>query len=164
MTGKDAIQTALKGTQFVTPMYLSDLSDADLLVRPAPSANHIAWQLGHLINSEVGIVKEQVPGAVYPALPTGFAERHNKEASKVEPPKGFFTKAEYVDWFDKIREATIANVAKLSDAELDKPTSGPMAQMAPTVGAMLLLVSNHTLMHVGQFTVVRRKLGKPIIF
>ena len=35
---------------------------------------------------------------------------------------------------------------------------------APTLGALLLLQSNHTLMHAGQFTVVRRKLGKPVLF
>ena len=49
-------------------------------------------------------------------------------------------------------------------AGLDRPTTGRMAKFAPTVGAMLLLVSNHTLMHGGQFTVVRRKLGKPVLF
>ena len=30
-------------------LLVSDLSDAELLVRPVPQANHIAWQLGHLI-------------------------------------------------------------------------------------------------------------------
>ena len=40
------------------------------------------------------------------------------------------------------------------------PTTGNIAQFAPTHGALVLLVSNHTLMHSGQFTVVRRKLGK----
>jgi len=39
-----------------------------------------------------------------------------------------------------------------------------MAKIAPTLGALILLQSNHTLMHAGQFTVVRRKLGKPVLF
>ena len=29
--------------------YVQDLADADLLLRPVPGINHIAWQLGHLI-------------------------------------------------------------------------------------------------------------------
>ena len=33
---------------------LGDFSDADMLARPAPSANHAAWQLGHLIAAEAG--------------------------------------------------------------------------------------------------------------
>ena len=49
-------------------------------------------------------------------------------------------------------------------ADLDKPTPGEMAKYAPTVGALFLLTSNHVMMHAGQFTVVRRKLGKPVLF
>ena len=52
MTAKDVLKNALKSNHEILSMYLSDLSDADLLVRPAPGANHIAWQLGHLIYSE----------------------------------------------------------------------------------------------------------------
>lgn len=164
MTAKDAIKTALTSTQYLLPMYLGDLSDADLLVRPVPNANHIAWQLGHLISSEVDIVKKVAPAATFSELPAGFATQHSKEASSVEPPKGFKTKSEYLALFTKVREATLAALAKLSDADIDAATTGPMAQFAPTVGAMFILVANHTLMHAGQFTVVRRKLGKPVLF
>jgi hypothetical protein len=163
MNAKDAIKTALTSTQNMLSMYLADLSDADLVVRPVPKANHIAWQLGHLIASEVRM-GEVLPGAAYPELPAGFAERHNPAASSVDPPKGFGSKADYLGLFNKVREATLAVVAKIPDADLDKPTPGPMAKWAPTVGALLLLTANHTLMHVGQFTVVRRKLGKPVLF
>ena len=52
MTGKEAIRTALQSTQQMLGMYLSDLADQDILVRPVPVANHIAWQLGHLIHAE----------------------------------------------------------------------------------------------------------------
>jgi len=55
-------------------------------------------------------------------------------------------------------------VAKLSEADLDRPVTSNMAKVAPTVGSLLLLASNHVLMHAGQFTVVRRKLGKPVLF
>jgi len=37
-------------------------------------------------------------------------------------------------------------------------------KFAPKLVNLLLLVSNHTTMHAGQFTVVRRKLGKPVLF
>jgi hypothetical protein len=144
-------------------MYLSDLSDADLIIRPVPKANHIAWQLGHLIASEVQM-GQVLQGAAYPELPAGFAERHNRAASSVDPPKDYGSKADYLGLFTKVREATLAGLAKMPEADLDKATPGPMAQWAPTVGALLLLTANHTLMHVGQFTVVRRKLGKRVLF
>ncbi len=164
MKASQVIETALNGTQFLNNQYLGDLSDSDLLVRPAPGANHIAWQLGHVIASEIGMVRSQLPNAAYPELPAGFAEQHGKETAAQDPPKGFLSKQKYVDLFNRVREATKATVGKLSDADLDRPTTGNMAQFAPTLGAFLVLVSNHTLMHSGQFSVVRRKLGKPVLF
>jgi hypothetical protein len=163
MTAKDALKTALASTQQVLSWYLSDLSDADLLVRPAPTANHIAWQLGHLIHAEVFLLS-QLPGAVYPELPAGFSDQHDKVTAGQESAQGFGTREQYLGLFNKVREATLANVGKLADADLDRPTQGRMAQFAPTLGALILLQSNHTLMHAGQFTVVRRKLGKPVLF
>jgi uncharacterized damage-inducible protein DinB len=161
---KDAIRTALKSTQHLVTWYLSDLSDADLLVRPAPGANHIAWQLGHLIVSETRMPGMTLPGTGYPDLPPGFAEQHGPEKAAQEPPTGFATKAQYLDLFNQVRQATLAALDKVSDADLDRPTEGRMATFAPNLGALLLLTSNHSLMHAGQFSVVRRKLGKPILF
>ncbi len=161
MTGPQAIQAALTASQHMLPMYLGDLSDADLLVRPVPAANHIAWQLGHLIAAESHLAKDGLPNAKYPALPKGFAEQHSKETAALEPAKGFATKAQYLELFNATRQATIAAVGQLSQADLDKPTAGKMAEFAPTLGNLLLLIANHDLMDAGQFTVVRRKLGKP---
>jgi hypothetical protein len=164
MKASQVLETALNGTQFLANHYLSDLSDADLLTRPTPGANHIAWQLGHVIASEIGLVRSQFPNAAYPELPAGFAEQHGKETAAQDPPKGFLPKQKYLDLFNRVREVTKATVSNLSDADLDRATTGNMAQFAPTLGAFLILVSNHTLMHSGQFSVVRRKLGKPVLF
>ncbi len=161
MNAKDAIRTQLQGTLHVLTMYLGDLADADLMVRPVPNANHIAWQLGHLINTECRMAAS-LPGAPYPQLPAGFEKLHSAENAKSD--QGFLSKSEYLRLFSATREATIAGLAKMPDADLDKPTDGPMAQWAPTLGALLVLNANHTMMHAGQFTVVRRKLGKPVLF
>jgi hypothetical protein len=163
MTSRDAIRTALTSTQNLLKWYVSDLSDTDLLVRPVPQANHIAWQIGHLISSEC-MMGKMVPGVAYPELPGGWDERHGKTTAAVEPPAGFATKAAYLDLFDKVRAATLAALEKLSETDLDRPTQGSMAKFAPTIGALLLLTANHTMMHAGQFSVVRRKLGKPVLF
>jgi hypothetical protein len=164
MNAKDAIKTALTATQNLMGWYLGDLSDGDLLVRPVPNANHIAWQLGHLISAESRLLQDYLPQGTYPELPAGFAERHNKSTCLSDDAKSFGTKKEYLDLFNKFRSATLAGLEKLNEKDLEKPTHGDLAKFAPTMGAMLLLQSNHTLMHMGQFTVVRRKLGKPVLF
>jgi hypothetical protein len=164
MTATDAIRTALQSTQHLITWFLSDLSDTDLLVRPVPGANHIAWQIGHFIVSETRLASQPAFKAVYPELPAGFEKQHSKETQAREPPAGFATRAEYVDLFTKVRHATIAGVGAIKDSDLDAPTTGPMAAFAPSLGALLVLASNHSLMHAGQFSVVRRKLGKPVLF
>jgi uncharacterized damage-inducible protein DinB len=164
MNGKEAIKAALTSTQTLLGMYVSDLSDAELLERPVPGANHIAWQLGHLIGADVFLVKEQLPDAVFPELPAGFAQKYTKETAGKNSPGDFATKGEYLDLFNKVRSAVVAALDKLSDADLDRPTQGRMAPFAPRLGDLFLLVSNHTLMHAGQFTVLRRKLGQPVLF
>jgi hypothetical protein len=163
MNVKDSIKMALTSTQNLMGMYLGDLSDADLLVRPVPNANHIAWQIGHLIEAENDMGR-QIPGAAYPELPAGFAKQHHSDMASQDPPRGFGTKDDYLRLFNKTREATLAALAKLNEADLDKPSTGDVAKFAPTVGAILVLTGTHTMMHVGQFTVVRRKLGKPVLF
>src|SRR5215472_15610268 len=164
MNASSAIQTTLASTQNIFNMYLADLSDADLLVRPAPGANHIAWQLGHLVAAEVLLAQPQFPDVEYPALSPGFMTQYGKEGASDDDRFHFLGKKEYLDMFKDVRELTKTKAAKLADADLDRPTKGDMAKFAPTLGALLLALSNHTLMHAGQFTVVRRKLGKPILF
>ncbi|HZY83265.1 MAG TPA: DinB family protein [Gemmataceae bacterium] len=164
MQGTEAVRAALTSSQQLMGWYFGDLSDADLLVRPVPGANHIAWQMGHLIVAERGMVTGELPGTPYPELPAGFAEQHGKHTAAQDPPKGFGTKAAYLDLFNRVRQTTLGALTKLSDADLDKPTTGSMAKFAPKLGDLFLLLSNHDLMHGGQFSVVRRKLGKPVLF
>ncbi|NBO92154.1 MAG: DinB family protein [Planctomycetia bacterium] len=163
MNAVTAIRTALHSSHHMLTWFVGDLSDADLLVRPTPGANHIAWQLGHLILAEGGIGAE-LPGVVYPALPAGFADQHGKDTAQAEPPIGFLSRTQYVDLFTAARNASLAALDKMTEADLDCPTQGKLAAFAPNLGALLLLISNHTLMHAGQFSVVRRKLGKPVLF
>ena len=164
MLAKDLAKEALTSTQGLMHMYLSDLSDADLLVRPLPNANHIAWQLSHLIGSEKSLMETVLPGVKYPDLPPSITSLASDKTGKAAPTGGYLTKTEYLDWSTKVRSATVAAVENLPDSDLDKPSSGPMAQFAPNLGAMLILIANHTLMHAGQFTVVRRALNKPVMF
>jgi DinB superfamily len=162
MNVKDALKTALNGNHKLLTTYLSDFSDAELLVRPVPGANHAAWQLGHVISAEVMFLG-MIPRAKPPALPAGFAERYTKDTAAKDETAGFLTKAEYLRLFGQVREATLTGLANLTEAELDTPVKGDMARFAPNIGALFLGMASHELMHAAQFTVTRRKLGKPLL-
>jgi hypothetical protein len=144
-------------------MTLADFSDADMLVRPCPGANHAAWQIGHLIVAESRMINSLSPGAM-PELPAGFADRFNKETAGKDDAGFFPQKAALMDQYAKTRQGTIKWVRGLSPADLETPMTGQMANWVPTQGHLVMMLPGHVLMHLGQFQVIRRKLGKPILF
>ncbi|HEV3236469.1 MAG TPA: DinB family protein [Gemmataceae bacterium] len=164
MNSKEAIKAVLKSTQDMLNWYVSDLGDADFLVRPVPNANHIAWHIGHLTAFENGLLASVLPHAVAVEAPAGFKEKHSSKAASSDNPKDFLSRMEYVTLFNKVREGTTAAVDKMSDSDCEKASPADMVQWAPTLNDLLLQTAIHTMMHVGQFTVIRRKLGKPILF
>lgn len=162
MNTQDAIRATLKTSSVVLTKYLDDLSDADLMLRPGVGCNHIAWQLGHLITSENQLLEAVAPGAGI-ELPAGFLEKHSKERKEDDDPAHFCTKQEYLDLFEQMHAATLTAIAKMSDADLDKPAPEHFQKMFPTAGHVVILIATHGLMHAGQFVPVRRKLGKPVV-
>ena len=103
------------------------------------------------------------PGAS-PVLPTGFAEAHGRDeaSTQSDDPARFLGKDQYLALWKAQREATRAYLNGLDEEELDAPGPERVRKMCATVGATLVLLGNHPLMHVGQFVSVRRKLQKPI--
>ncbi|MBC7967636.1 MAG: DinB family protein, partial [Fuerstia sp.] len=52
MDVKSAIKETFGISNMVLNSYVGDFTDAELMRRPGPGCNHVAWQLGHLISSE----------------------------------------------------------------------------------------------------------------
>ena len=147
----------------VVRMYLEDLTDEDLLVRPYDTMNHIAWQLGHLIAGENFHINQIVPNSM-PALPEGFREQHSKETAGSNQRSLFRTKAEYLKFMDEQRAGTLHVLSGLSDEDLLKPSPESIRYFGQTVGTVFSGESAHWMMHAGQWAVIRRKLGKPPLF
>jgi len=144
-------------------MTLADFSDADLLVRPAPGANHAAWQLGHMAVSEHRLVGMSPKGQM-PPLPAGFAERFSRGTTGVDDPALLATKVELLEAFAQMRAASVAWILSLSVEDLALPGPEPLRARVPTVGHLCSMLPTHTAMHIGQIQVIRRKLGKPVLF
>jgi hypothetical protein len=160
MNSREAIRLSLDTGHMVALAYVQDLSDADLMRRACPGINHINWQLGHLIVAENHMVNQACPGAM-PPLPAGFAEKYTKETAASDNSAQFCSKDELVQAAGEQRAGTLAALATLADADLDRPTG---IDYAPTVGALFSLQGGHFLMHAGQWAVVRRQLGRAPLF
>lgn len=162
MNAIDAIRSSANLSTMVLNAYISDLDDADLMRRPSDGCNHLAWQLGHLISSEVQLLDTVAPGSGT-ELPDGFADAHSKEACNKDDPAGFLGKQTYVELFGKVRAASLAALDAYPQSDLDNPAPEDFREFCPTMGDMFTLIATHPMMHAGQFVIVRRQLGKPIL-
>jgi DinB superfamily len=163
MDCKDAVKKTFETSDFLVQAYLGDLTAQEMLVRPLPSVNHVAWQFGHLISAERQLVEAAAPGSM-PKLPDGFAERHNKGTAGSDKPGDFLSKEEYFKVAKDIRAGTLAALEKLSAADLDKPVTGNVPPFVKRAGDSFLTAASHWGMHAGQWVVLRRKLGRPVQF
>jgi hypothetical protein len=159
MNPKKLIGEVIEMGHLLIRMYVSDLTDAELLVRSVPGANHAAWQLGHLV-AGVPFVLDGL-GRAAPELPEGFEAAHSAETAASDYPAGFLKKDEYLALFDQMKAASLAAVDETPDEQLDLPGSESMREYAATVASALMLLGMHPLMHAGQLVPIRRKLGKP---
>lgn len=159
MDSREAIRLGIECADMVCMAYLNDLSDAELMKRPHGECNHLNWQIGHLIAAENEMIEKVAPGTM-PPLPDGFAQKYTKETGKENDPSKFATKDELMAAYQTQRQGTLKALANASDARLSEPSGVPYA---PTVASMFSMQGSHWLMHCGQWVVVRRELGKPIV-
>lgn len=157
------LKQSLELPEFVIRSYLEDLSDAELLIRPAPDMNHIAWQLGHLIASERDHVEAMFPGTM-PKLPKDFADQHSRETSCSNAAQDFLLKHEYLELMRIQRCGTVSVLQELTDAQLMQEAPESLRYFGPTVACVFSGEASHWMMHAGQWAVVRRKLGRPPLF
>lgn len=160
MNANAAIRLSIEAGEMVSLGYLQDLTDAEMMRRPAPGANHIKWQLGHLIAAENMMINQVVPGAL-PELPAGFADKYSKQTAGVDDPNAFDSKETLLKLHAQQRAATLAALDKVNPDDFDRKTG---VDYAPTVGAMFSMQGSHWLMHAGQWAVIRRQLGRAPLF
>ena len=126
------------------------------------NANHPAWQLGHLIAAETGLVSAFDPTAAA-KLPDGFDKKFTKETAGKDDPSFFGTKSQLLDQFTKTCGDDRLGQDAQQPADLEKPSPERVRSFAPTLGHLVELIPTHTAMHVGHSR-LSKKLGKRLIF
>src|SRR5689334_7905218 len=109
--------------------HLADFSDADMLVRPVPGANHANWQIGHLVGVEAKAC--ELVGVAGPKLPEGFRDRYKKEAAAGDDAAKFVKKDELLGLMAQTSEALGKWAQSLSAADLDNPMPPPFNSFCP---------------------------------
>jgi hypothetical protein len=163
MNFKDAVRSSLRISDFLVQGYLADITPEEMMRRPVPDANHIAWQLGHLIAAERHLVEAASPNSM-PALPDGFAERHRRDGTVSDNPADYLSKDEYMRLARQVRDATLQVLDKLSDDDLKKPVTARVPPFVKCAADCFATIGNHWSLHAGQWVVIRRALGRPRMF
>jgi hypothetical protein len=164
MTPNQLLVDLLEGNVNFVKMTLADFTDAEMLVRPAPGANHAAWQLGHLIVAETNLTNAAMRDGTMPELPAGFADKFNKKTASIDDAGAFPKKSELLELFVRQRAATVQWAKALTSQDMAQPAPERIRPVAPTVAHLAAFYPSHVTMHLGQWQVIRRKLGKPVLF
>ena len=158
MNFNDGVRQQFAVADFFVESYLTDLTPAEMLKRPAPGANHVAWQLGHLISAETRLVEAAKPGG--DPIAGGFCRAAPKDTAASDNPKDFLSKEEYLKLAKNVREGTCEVLDSISEAELDKPPGGRVPPFVKAAGECLVVAAGHWVLHAGQWVVLRRELGR----
>lgn len=160
VTAQEALMIGLEMADRIVTSLLADLSDEEMLHRPHPHANHIKWQLGHLISSEHEQIESIAPGSM-PALPVGFADRYHRQFAAVDDPQHFDAAELLLHEYRRQRAGTQDALRSCTARQLGEASG---IEYAPTVAAVFSMQASHSLMHAGQWSVIRRQLGRPPVY
>jgi hypothetical protein len=159
MDARSLIRDAMATAEMVAMAYLSDLPADQWMSRPHPQCNHVNWQVGHLILAEQQMICSFAPGAL-PALPADFESKYSKQAAESNDANNFYSKENLLEIYRNQRAATLALLEKQTDSDLKLETG---VSYAPTRYSMFNMQAAHWLMHCGQWVIVRRNLGLPVV-
>ncbi len=161
LTASSAIARGLRANQVLAHRYLDDLKPAEFDHQPFPGVNSAAWVLGHLVLTERRALGAL--GAELPELPAGFEEKF-KVTGQPAPEQGHLGEpAQLLRLFDAHRDALVRAVEAAADTHLSQEInlSSRSAALYPTTGELAAFMGQHTALHLGQVTVIRRSLGYP---
>ena len=158
MTRTDAIVQVLTSNKALTHRYMGDLKPADYHHQPLPGVNSAAWILGHLILTErrvTGLLGgEPLPLAA--GFEDTFAVTGRPAGDQHDLPDG----AKLLEQFYATRDRLLDAVKTCAESKLDEAVPKP-SPVYTTVGDLAAFMAQHTAMHLGQVTIIRRSLGYP---
>ena len=140
---------------------LADLPADAWFFMPTPAVTHIAWQVGHISIAQyrLGVAFHREPNPADAAwLPANYRELFGRDSTPQADPSLYPTPAQILANLDEINRHVIAELAQLTDADLDRPVL-QAHRFVKTVIEALFWCSRHESIHAGQIALLRRLHG-----
>jgi len=151
------------GDRLVLPMF-DDLADAPLERTFENTGLHAHWMLGHVLLSEVHIIRVFAMGETNPY--EDYREFFKSGPLPDPEGQGYPPYDQLLDEFRQERAHSRSVLEKLSEEELaEKPVVLPdgYEEFIPTIAACFLETSHHLFHHRGQLADIRRRLRRDIL-
>lgn len=164
MDWKEMTLDSLEWARKLTLMGIDGLTDQEMMFQPKPGLNHALWLLGHIAESENGIILGFCKGENL--LPAGWHETFGIGSQPKSDPKAYPSRKEILALMEKTHIAAIAYIQFLSAKDLDRQPPGignlpeRARQMFATVGRCLQGHIRHESSHAGQIGMLRRLMGR----
>jgi len=163
MTTAELLGKHLKHDLEMLKWHLADFTDADMFHRPCPAGNHAMWQTGHIVSSTGRLLSMIEPSFKTP-VSDEVAGKFTKESARIDDPAAFPTLQQLRDALDQLASAADKWIAGLPQSLLDARSPDWAKDWAATNGLLLAGIASHVQMHIGQVQMIRRCLGKPVLF
>jgi DinB superfamily len=134
---------------------IEDIPDDQWTYQPFAGANHVAFNLLHLlVSSDWGPTALGDPAHPWVDLFEGVLKQGPLVDRASYPPKEVLLEA-----LAAAQARFTGLLDRLRDEDLDRPTTGAIAEYAPTLGAVLDSHVWHEGFHCGEIAVIRKALG-----
>lgn len=160
-TNREYAVNLLKWVRGVSEGMLKEWPVEKYCHQTSPADNHPVWVLGHIASTDVWIAS--LFGAPGVTVPESYGKLFGQGAKPTANLSDYPPVAEVRGHFDRTREALLAFVGKMTDAQLTAPLAEKTGNFATDGLDALLKVSWHEGWHFGQVATLRKSLGLPLI-
>ena len=123
---------------------------------------HLAWQVGHLAMAQYALTMIRIRGKEREdeqLLSKAFFRSFQKGTVPQFDSETYPTPDEIKATLGRVQEASLTELSRYTDEDLDQPLPEPHAVFDTKLGSVFFC-SAHEMMHAGQIGLLRRVMGK----
>ncbi|MBX3396003.1 MAG: DinB family protein [Phycisphaerae bacterium] len=144
-----------------TESLLADIEESRWFEMPCSPTGHIAWQIGHLAASQIGLVHHRCAGRpLDEVLPEGTRLMFGRGSTPVADSTKYPPISEIRSLFVRTQREVIDMVRNFSAADLESPAGTEPHPMFSSKAGAISMAAMHETFHAGQIAMLRRAFGK----
>lgn len=147
---------------FLLEKFTSDFSDEEYFKIPIPGTNHPAWVMGHLACSEDSAVSGIAGKEMRIAQDTHDLFKGGSEC--IADASKYPSRGELDEMLKNSHAHLLEALQTFDESKWNDPSpEGFPKDFFPTLGSVWAMQSTHQFWHIGQLSVCRRALSKPMV-